>query len=117
MQGEIEVQEQGLSLNDLEVGTLCQVAKVSPCCRGGEGSSCVRTPLAVSAELVADLYSHRAWPPRGLACGHTQEKLKFTIGYHEVEGSLTKLKKPVAILKRNFAAPDASVSGAEQVRG
>lgn len=39
----------------------------------------------------------------------------FTIGYHEVEGSLTTLKKPVAILKRRFAAPDASVSGADQV--
>ena len=34
-----------------------------------------------------------------------------------MEGSLTKLKKPVAILKRKFAAPDASVSGAQQVRG
>ena len=51
-QGEIEVQEPGLSLNDLEVGTLCQVAKVSPSCRGGRRSLSARALSAVSYEPV-----------------------------------------------------------------
>lgn len=32
--------------------------------------------------------------------------MKFTIGYHEVEGSLAVLKKPVAILRKNFEVSD-----------
>jgi hypothetical protein len=116
LQGEIEVQQQGLSLNNLEVGTLCQVAKVSVLLQRRWELVCVYSvscQCGACGESVFSPYSATPW----LAHARTQEKLKFTIGYHEVEGSLTKLKKPVAILKRNFAAPEASVSGAEPVRG
>mmetsp|Transcript_23527 Transcript_23527/g.51418 ORF Transcript_23527/g.51418 Transcript_23527/m.51418 type:complete len:140 (-) Transcript_23527:2-421(-) len=60
-QGEIELQSPDLSLNNLEVGTLCQL---------------------------------------------TPKNIKVTVGYHEIEGSLIALKKPVALLRSRFATSD-----------
>mmetsp|Transcript_25759 Transcript_25759/g.43177 ORF Transcript_25759/g.43177 Transcript_25759/m.43177 type:complete len:140 (+) Transcript_25759:121-540(+) len=64
-QGEIELQSSDLSLNNLEVGTLCQLSS---------------------------------------------KAIKITVGYHEIEGTLTALKKPVVLLRSRFATSDEQAS-------
>mmetsp|Transcript_13351 Transcript_13351/g.18242 ORF Transcript_13351/g.18242 Transcript_13351/m.18242 type:complete len:137 (+) Transcript_13351:168-578(+) len=38
----------------------------------------------------------------GTLCKVSEKKIKLTCGYHEVEGSLVDLKKPIAILKKRL---------------
>jgi chromosome transmission fidelity protein 8 len=44
------------------------------------------------------------------AVSSTQKAIKITLGYHEIEGTLTALKKPVVLLRSRFATSDEQAS-------
>ena len=103
-QGEIERSDGEALLDSLEVGTLCRAATVRRVCapprtllRAGATSVLVGGKNLARLTSLADAASH------ALALDtlwQTQGVLKLTVGYHEVEGKLGALKKPLVVLRR-----------------
>ena len=91
-QGEIERNDGEAVLDGLDVGMLCQTAEV------------LRQTTRLSVPRFRALLAQAAAAGRSglLTRGRraTQGVLSLTVGYHEVEGKLSTLKKPLAILSR-----------------
>ena len=104
VQGEIERSDGEAVLDSLEVGTLCKAATVRRVCAaprshlraGAARHACWRENRRCLTSLA-----NVAWHTLALdTLWQTQGVLKLTVGYHEVEGKLGALKKPLVVLRR-----------------